>query len=314
MQLFQYNRQLRKSATKTLVLCMGTGRVGICAGVFSRMTESSSGTTCRLKPVGKSAVEPQRSSSWTSCESLALCIRYGELHNDVPVFAANAAVHHLEHVTILHTVMRLRMSLMTLECVSQQQGASQGSPSMSEKSCTIRTRKFLTNRLLARRQFVSARVGSPDMHTVPLHSRRVVQMALHAALRRLRRSEARMLGAATTGRSSGDSGAAAGDASHDPAPLIGDGPADGGQHPLPTILRRVANLQRAREAAAVSGSPGAWPTAAEMASEHQGIADQSGLSKRSSAGTVLLPSRQMSRGKAGCEARWWRANASSGCG
>ena len=30
-----------------------------------------------------------------------------------------------------------------------------GLPSMSEKSCTIRTRKFLTNRLLARRQFVS---------------------------------------------------------------------------------------------------------------------------------------------------------------
>lgn len=27
---------------------------------------------------------------------------------------------------------------------------------MSEKSCTIRTRKFLTNRLLARKQFVSA--------------------------------------------------------------------------------------------------------------------------------------------------------------
>jgi ribosomal protein S24E len=33
---------------------------------------------------------------------------------------------------------------------------------MSNTSCTLRTRKFMTNRLLSRRQFVSARF--PDSH------------------------------------------------------------------------------------------------------------------------------------------------------
>lgn len=32
---------------------------------------------------------------------------------------------------------------------------------MSDKSCTIRTRKFITNRLLSRRQFVSAAPAAP---------------------------------------------------------------------------------------------------------------------------------------------------------
>ena len=41
-----------------------------------------------------------------------------------------------------------------------------GLPSMSEKSCTIRTRKFLTNRLLARRQFVSGCLLTDIMYCI----------------------------------------------------------------------------------------------------------------------------------------------------
>ena len=36
---------------------------------------------------------------------------------------------------------------------------------MSNTSCTLRTRKFMTNRLLARRQFVSARI--PEANITP---------------------------------------------------------------------------------------------------------------------------------------------------
>lgn len=59
------------------------------------------------------------------------------------------------------TVPRLALFAGADFCSFGAQWAAQGrpaparSPSMSEKSCTIRTRKFLTNRLLSRRQFVS---------------------------------------------------------------------------------------------------------------------------------------------------------------
>ena len=38
---------------------------------------------------------------------------------------------------------------------------------MSNTSCTLRTRKFMTNRLLARRQFVSARIPEGILRTAP---------------------------------------------------------------------------------------------------------------------------------------------------